>query len=360
MKKVLISTGGTGGHIFPALAIAELLKREGDVAVSFIGGQDMEKSLIAPRFPLKSLPITPLRFSSAKRFCQSLLTYFISLISAYSFLLKNRPNVILGMGGYPTLPTLISAILLKIPFIIHEQNIVPGRVNALLGSLACKILITFPDTRRFFPPSRTRLVGLPLRSSLKKIEKIEAKEKLSLSPDRFTILVLGGSRGALSINIAISEILPKLLESGFQVIHICGLKHFETLKEMKDLYKGYVLLPFTDEMHLVYSAADLCVSRAGASTLAEIAFFALPSILIPYPHAVSQHQLLNALFFQKMGASLVVKDEELKEPLVLYKKIESLFSCPEKLKSMAVAAFSLARPRAAEEAVKEIKEVIER
>lgn len=360
MKKVLIAAGGTGGHIFPALAIAERLSKEKDFLVSFIGGRDMEKFLISPRFPLKNLPILPLR-PSPKKICQSLLAFLISFFSAFIFLLKKHPDIVLGMGGYPTVPTLLSAIILRIPFVVHEQNILPGRVNALLGHFASKVLISFPHTERFFPPSHTRCIGIPLRSSLKKIDKLSARKELLLHPDKFTVLVSGGSRGALSLNNALCEILPHLLRNDIQVIHLCGSRHYHNLKERtRELNEGYLLLPFSKEMHLLYSSADLCVSRAGASTLAEIAFFALPSILIPYPYAVSQHQLLNALFYQKMGASVVIRDEKLREPFVLYKEIISLANSPERLKQMSISAYSLAKPRAAEDAVKEIREVIER
>jgi UDP-N-acetylglucosamine--N-acetylmuramyl-(pentapeptide) pyrophosphoryl-undecaprenol N-acetylglucosamine transferase len=359
MKRVIIATGGTGGHIFPALAIAEFLSREENITVSFIGGRDMEKYIISPRFPLKNLPILPLR-PSPRKICQSLLSLLASFLSAFIFLMKKRPAIVIGMGGYPTVPTLLSAILLRIPFVIHEQNILPGRVNSLLGQFASKVLISFPETERFFPPKRTRCVGLPLRPSLKKMDKISARRKLLLNPDKFTLLVSGGSRGALSLNNALREILPLLLREGIQVIHLCGSRHYQDLREKTGEWdEGYLLLPFSKKMHLLYSAADLCVSRAGASSLAEIAFFALPSILIPYPYAVSQHQLLNALFFQKKGASIVIRDEKLKEPLVLYNEIITLADSPEKLKQMSLSAYSLARPRAAEEAVKEIREVIE-
>jgi UDP-N-acetylglucosamine--N-acetylmuramyl-(pentapeptide) pyrophosphoryl-undecaprenol N-acetylglucosamine transferase len=360
MKKVIIAAGGTGGHIFPALAIAERLSREEDISVSFIGARDMERYLVAPRFPLKNLPITPFR-PSPRRVIHYLISFIVSLLTAFLFLMKNRPDVILGMGGYPTVPTLLSAIFLRIPFIIHEQNIIPGRVNALLGQLASKILISFPDTKRFFPPGRTKCIGLPLRASLQKIEKPRARKELNLRLDKFTLLVSGGSRGALSLNNALRDILPLLLREGLQVIHLCGSKHYQDLREKtKEWNEGYLLLPFSEEMHLLYSSADLCICRAGASTLAELAFFALPSILIPYPYAVSEHQLLNALYFQKMGASIVIRDEKLKEPILLYETIKSLADSPAILEQMSASASSLAKPRAAEDAVREIREVIER
>ncbi|MBC7329377.1 undecaprenyldiphospho-muramoylpentapeptide beta-N-acetylglucosaminyltransferase [bacterium] len=360
MKKIVIAAGGTGGHIFPALALAERLSREEDVSVSFIGAGDMERYLVAPRFPLKNLPIKPFR-PSPRKVIHYLLSFIISLLSALLSLMRDRPDVVIGMGGYPTVPTLLSAIFLRIPFIIHEQNIIPGRVNSLFGQLASKILISFPDTKRFFPSNRTKCIGLPLRSSLQKIDKQTARKELRLNPDKFTLLVSGGSRGALSINNALIDILPLLLNDGMQIIHLCGSKHFQDLrKKTKDWNGGYLLLPFSEEMHLLYSSADLCVCRAGASTLAELAFFALPSILIPYPYAVSEHQLLNALYYQKMGASVVIRDENLKEPFLLYENITYLADSPERLAQMSASASSLAKPRAVEDAVKEIREVIER
>jgi len=359
-KKVIFAAGGTGGHIFPALAVAEVLDGEREIEVLFIGGKDMETSLIAPRFPLKSLPVMPLkRFpSQAPRF---LLAFLKSIILSLLFFLKEHPSVVVGMGGYPTVPPLISAILLRIPFVIHEQNIIPGRVNKLLAPFAEKVLVSFPETINFFPPSRTKLVGLPLRSTLKKMDKACARQRLGLSIEAPTILVSGGSRGALAINNAIVEILPLLLEKGIQVIHICGALHFARIKEKTQRFDGrYLLLPFSSEMHLLYSSADLCVTRAGASTLAELAFFALPSILIPYPYAVSQHQFLNALLFQRKGASKVILNEELNEPRRLYEELVALLSSPHQLEKMSASARSLSQPKASEEAAKEIKEVLKR
>ncbi|MBC7327142.1 undecaprenyldiphospho-muramoylpentapeptide beta-N-acetylglucosaminyltransferase [bacterium] len=356
MKKIVFATGGTGGHIFPALAIADVLSRERDISVIFIG-EDMESQPIASRYPIKKLDLASIkRFPSSV--CKPIIVFFKSILLSFLFFLKEQPSLIVGMGSYASLPPLLAAAMLRIPIVIHEQNIVPGRVNRFLSIFARKILITFPETARFFPSSRTKLVGLPLRSSLIKIEKATARRTLNLSSDSQTILVLGGSRGAVSINKAIIEIIPSLIEEGIQVIHICGTASYPELKNKAKKDSGYLLLPFTEDMHLLYSSADLCIARAGASTLAELAYFALPSILIPYPYAVSQHQFLNALLFQKKGASKLFKNEELKEPEKLRQLILFLLSSPKTLQMMSKCAFSLARPSAAVDSAKELKEVM--
>ncbi len=320
----------------------------------------MELSLIAPHYPLMMLPVMPMkRFPSL--ICKPLLAFLKSIILSLLFLFKEHPSVVVGMGGYPSLPPLLAAAFLRIPIVIHEQNIIPGRVNKLLAYFAKKILISFPETASFFPPSRTKLVGLPIRSSLRKIDKTIARQKLKLTPSAPTILISGGSRGALSLNKAIVEILPLLLKEGIQVMHICGLAHYQQFKEStQNIDDRYLLLPFTSEMHLFYSAADLCISRAGASTLAELSFFALPSILIPYPYAIAQHQFLNALLFQKRGASRVLLNEALGEPRKLYEEISHLLSSPQQLEKMSASARSLYLPGASLEAANEIEEVIRR
>lgn len=359
MEKVVFATGGTGGHIFPALAIAEALAREKDLIILFLGGKDMEVSLIASHYPLKLLPLTPIK-QFPSRICEPLSAFLKSFFLSFFFLLQQHPSVVVGMGSYASLPSLLAAISLGIPIVIHEQNVIPGRVNKLLAPFARKILVSFPETIKFFPSSRTKFVGLPIRSSLRKIEKTSAREELNLLPTAPTILVSGGSRGALAINNAIVEILPLLLREGIQVIHICGPSHYPQFKDRtQNIDNRYLLLPFTNEMHLLYSAADLCITRAGASTLAEIAFFALPSILIPYPYAIAQHQFLNALVFQKRGACKILLNETLKEPRKLFQEISSLLSSPHLLERMSLSARSLSQPKAAEEVAKEIKEVIE-
>lgn len=357
---MIFAAGGTGGHIFPALAIAEVLKKEKNMKILFIGGRDMEIHLIAPDYPLQIIPIIPMK-RSLNHLGKFPLAAMKSIFLSIYFFLKEHPSVIVGMGGYPSFPPLIAGALLRIPIVVHEQNIIPGRVNRLQAPLAKKILISFPETARFFPHSRVKLVGLPLRSSLKKIDKGSARTILGLATDAPTILVSGGSRGALAINKAIVEILPALLRENIQVIHICGHAHYRQFKEIAgNLGKGYLLLPFTSEMHLLYSAADLCVTRSGASTLAELAYFALPSILIPYPYAISQHQFLNALVYQKKGASRVLLNEVLSKPEKLLHEIFDLLSSPHILEKMSLSARSLSHPRASEEAANEIKEVIER
>lgn len=359
-RKALFAAGGTGGHIFPALAIAEVLGRDEDIKVLFIGGEDMELSLITPNYPLKILPLTPIkRFPS--RICEPLLAFLKSIFLSFLFLLQKHPHVVVGMGGYPSLPPLVASLFLRIPIVIHEQNVIPGRVNRLLALSAKRILISFPETARFFPASRTKLVGLPLRSYLRKIDKTSARQQLDLLTSAPTILISGGSRGALTINQAVVEILPLLLQEGIQVIHICGAAHYPQFRERtKDLDNRYLLLPFTPQMHLLYSAADLCITRAGASTLAELAFFALPSILIPYPYATAQHQFLNASLFQKKGASRVLLNETLKEPRRLYEEISSLLASPQQLAKMSECAHSLSQPEASVKAANEIKEVMKR
>lgn len=318
----------------------------------------METSLVAPYYPLKILPTISLK-RSLTHFPIFLIALIKSIFLSLSFLLKEHPSVVVGMGGYPSFPTLIAAAILRIPIVIHEQNIIPGRVNKFLAPLARRVLISFPETASFFPSSHTKLVGLPIRASLKKIDKLSARRELRLDPSAPTILVSGGSRGALAINNAIVEILPYLLMEGKQVIHLCGSAHYQQFRERtQNINNRYLLLPFASEMHLLYSASDLCVSRAGASTLAELAYFSLPSILIPYPYAISEHQFINALLFKKKGASRVLLNETLSEPRRLFEEISALLSSPQELERMSISASSLSRLKAAEEAAEEIKEVM--
>lgn len=319
----------------------------------------MEKDLIASAYPFRSVEAMPLAFSGGK-VMRFLLSLFKGVLQSLLILLKIQPRVVLGMGGYASFPPLFASYLLRIPFLIHEQNVIPGRANRILGRLAQKVLVSFEETKRFFPAQRAKVTGVPIRSSMQRIEKELARQRLGLNPKMNTLLVMGGSRGALAINNLLLEMLPSLLEKGIQVIHICGVSNYPSIKEkVGELREGYLLLPFSKEMSTLYSSADLCISRAGASTLAEIAFFALPSILIPYPYATDQHQLYNALIFQKRGGAIVFKERGLSAQKVL-QKIEELFSSPQRLEEMSLAVSSLAMPDASHRVVQEILEVMKK
>ncbi len=317
----------------------------------------MEKDLIASAYPFRSVEAMPLAFPGRKM-AKFLLSLLKGVLQSLLILSKVRPRVVLGMGGYASFPPLFASYLLRIPFLIHEQNVIPGRANRVLGRLAQKVLVSFEETKRFFSAQRTKVTGVPIRSSMQRFEKEVARQRLGLNPHRNTLLVMGGSRGALAINNLLLEMLPSLLERGIQVIHICGVSNYPSIKEkVGGPREGYLLLPFSREMSTLYSSADLCISRAGASTLAEIAFFSLPAILIPYPYAIDQHQLYNALLFQKHGGAIVFKERGLNARKLL-RKVGELFSSPQRLEEMSLAVSSLAMPDASYRVAQEVLEVM--
>lgn len=346
-RRVLIVAGGTGGHIIPALAVGETLRAEypGKVHVRYLtGSRAIERNAFAAaeEFPdMLACDAPPrLALSSIPALCR----YGGSILESFRFLRQYRPDVILATGGYVCAPLLFAARVLRIPFYLHESNAVAGRVTRMFGKHAECVFLGNEAAAEGLPSSaRHDTVGTPVRSAVVEARRVEACAYFGLDHDRPTMLVLGGSQGAHALNEALLEALPPLAGSGLQVIWACGPLNHKTVRSQLDtLDLGDVtvhLFDYLNEMHLGYAAADLVVSRAGASTLAEIDARGVPSILVPLPTAKDNHQLENARALASRGAALLIEERDLALG-ALARAIRELVRCEARRKEMSAACLT--------------------
>ncbi len=348
IKRAVISGGGTGGHIFPAIAIANRIKLENPTAeVLFIGAMgkmEMEK------VPQAGYPIEGLWISGFQRrlTVKNLMLPFKiirSMLKARVILKRFAPDVVIGVGGYASGPTLKVATQLGIPTVIQEQNSFPGKTNKLLASKVSKICVAYEGLERFFPAKKIELTGNPVREDVVKIEgKREAAfEFFKLDSSKKTVFIVGGSLGARTLNESVKHQLTYFAEKGVQLIWQCGKFHLNTLKEElgEDLPKGIILTDFISRMDYAYAAADIIISRAGAIAVSELCLIGKPVILVPSPNVAEDHQTKNAMALVDRGAALLVKDVVAREQLVpaimeLLNNANESLVLGEKIKELAI------------------------
>lgn len=264
-----------------------------------------------------------------------------------------KPSVVLSIGGYASVPVVWAARMLRIPIVILEPNSIPGRANRKFAKWASAVCIAFKSASRFFKRN-VNYTGMPVRRQFKLLTRKEARFKLGVSDDDFVLLVFGGSRGARKLNISLWEALERLLADEPRLIihHICGEHSWDeasaTLSSLPSKFKGrYFVKPYCDDMPTLIHASDLAISRAGAGSIAELLIAGVPSILVPYPYAVDNHQFYNALEVAQAGAAVVVSDAEL-DGILLYQLVRQLIGCERSLNAMREAALSIAMPNATE------------
>ncbi|MFH1902456.1 MAG: undecaprenyldiphospho-muramoylpentapeptide beta-N-acetylglucosaminyltransferase [Candidatus Omnitrophota bacterium] len=349
--KIVIAAGGTGGHLLPALALAQEFKSAG-ITTLVIG---RTTAILQAEFHKAGIPfleIPTVRLPGKK-------TGFIlfpfragqAFFSAAACLLRFRPSAVIGMGGYACAAPATVAALLRIPLYFCEQNLLPGKVTRAFSRISSAVFTSFPDSSRYLRAKKIMEFGNPLRPFAEKNEKIAARRKLKLDEKKFTVLVLGGSQGAHQINLKISESLDYLSPREVQFIHLTGA---DDLLGMAEAYERKKFQNYSEgffpEMGLLYSAADLVICRAGATTIAELNFFGLPSILIPYPFAAEDHQRLNANFSAGCGAAILREESSLNGEK-LAQEIKTLASDRPKLNLMAEASQRLSHPEPAKRIV---------
>jgi UDP-N-acetylglucosamine--N-acetylmuramyl-(pentapeptide) pyrophosphoryl-undecaprenol N-acetylglucosamine transferase len=356
--KCVIAGGGTGGHLFPGMAIAEaFIDRETGNEVLFIGTErGIEARVLAGgRFPLKMIHAMPIKGRSFTGKLRALWALPKAIAEALAILKEFRPQIVLGVGGYASGPGVLAAFLLRTKRAIHEQNVIPGMTNRFLKGFSQRIFISFEEAKRYFPARKTVVTGNPIR------KEIAVSASLRERGARFTILIFGGSAGAHRINAAVMEALDSLQErrSSLTFIHQTGKEDFSLVSRSYEK-KGFEaeVLPFIDEMARCYRRADLVICRSGASTVAELAVCAKAAILIPYPHAAHNHQWMNAKRLVDLGAARMIVDEELNGPS-LSKAILHLYHTPEERERMEEVIRRIGRPRAAEEIVEHCYELVE-
>lgn len=339
--KILVVTGSSGGHIIPALAFLESLKKkfiDPEILVLLPENAVIKKERFFG-YTVRYVCVPSIRLKFNYKTFKDIIRLSKGVIFSLIILIKFKPDVTVGFGSITSVPVIIFSWFLRINTLIHEQNVLPGRANRLLGWFADKIAVSFDETRAHLKDynSKIKVTGNPLLESLRRTDKIKALNFFGLDTGKFTILVMGGSQGSHKLN---TEFLKAvfLLENrmDWQVIHLCGKQDFELLnKGYKDLGIKFALFDFFDSMHFAYSACDLVLSRAGAITVSELIFFKLPAVLIPYPYA-NRHQYNNAGILEEKGCAVVLDEKEL-DACMLKHKLELFLNDNNKLKSMQLS-----------------------
>ncbi|NLR64075.1 undecaprenyldiphospho-muramoylpentapeptide beta-N-acetylglucosaminyltransferase [Chitinophaga varians] len=315
-RKVIIAGGGTGGHIFPAIAIANALKKiQPDIDILFVGAigkMEMEKVPQAG-YPIKGLEIAG--FNRSNIFKNILLPFKIwkSLRQAKNILAEFKPDAVVGVGGYASFPMLRRAQKNGIPTLIQEQNSFAGKTNKILGKQARKICVAYDGMDKFFPADKIVFTGNPVRNNITQsaVTREDALQHFGLSSQKQTIFAVGGSLGAKSINEALQPLLPTLVQKDLQLIWQTGKPFYETAKAAAAPYSSHIKVhEFINVMDFAYKAADVVLSRAGALTIAELCVVKKPVIFVPYPFAAEDHQTSNAMNLVNKKAGLMIKNDE--------------------------------------------------
>jgi len=354
--RLVITGGGTGGHLFPGIAVADAVLADVPGSdVLFIGtGREIDRKALAGK-PYRQATLTGsgLKGISWRGRLASLARLPVGLWQAWRLLRNFKPDLVLGVGGYVTGPVLLAARLMGVTTAIHEQNSVPGLANRLLGRFVDLVFLSLPGSEAGFPPAKIRLVGNPLRSELLAAARKVESESRATRGGEAALLVLGGSQGARRVNQLILEAVAELQREGLvpRVVHQTGgLDLVQVQQGYREMGVAARVEPFIADMASVYAAADLVVSRAGATTLAELALFGKPALLIPYPYAADDHQRHNAEIMARRGAARVLNEAEL-SGVELAAELRTLLADPDRRREMAARARELATPDAAQKII---------
>ena len=354
--KVILSGGGTGGHIYPALTIADQIKKiNPEAEIVFVGTkQGLEKDIV-PRYgyPLKFIEVAGFKRSLSFDTLRSIYKLFEGLYDAYKVIKEEKPDLVIGTGGYVCGPVVYIAAKKGIPCCIQEQNAMPGVTNKILANYVKKVFLGYKEAEKYFAGKSAKLeyTGNPIRTEILDRDRQKGYEELGLDPKKKTILVSGGSRGARSINKAMQDAEIALSDrSDVQVLHATGEANYEQymaeLKKKGSLGDNIIVKPYLHNMPTALAVADIAVFRAGAIGLAELMAKGIPSILVPYPYATANHQEFNAKAVEAEGAAKVILDKELTGDKIL-EVVEELLLHDGQLKEMAGAAKKLGKPEAA-------------
>jgi UDP-N-acetylglucosamine--N-acetylmuramyl-(pentapeptide) pyrophosphoryl-undecaprenol N-acetylglucosamine transferase len=353
--RVVLAGGGTGGHVIPALAIAQQLKKTFAAELLFIGTpRGMENRLVpAAGFELRLVQVGALKNVSLATRLKTSLDLPRAIGNSLRMLGEFRPDVVIGVGGYASGPAMAAAILRRIPTIAFEPNVVPGFANRVIARWVSAAAVHFAETCRFFP--NCRVTGVPVRSAF-----FQIPEKLAGAPP--TLLVFGGSQGARAINDAMIASLPALREKApaLYIVHQTGERDYENVRAAyaRTGIPGEVH-KFIDDMPRMFASADLLVCRSGASTVAEITAAGKPAIFVPFPRAADDHQNMNARALERANAAVVIEESKL-DPANLVDTVSALINDPGRLERMSTAARSLAHPQAVDEIAAMVEELASR
>ncbi|WP_042349023.1 undecaprenyldiphospho-muramoylpentapeptide beta-N-acetylglucosaminyltransferase [Bacillus massiliigorillae] len=362
--KIVISGGGTGGHIYPALAlIREIQKKHKDCSFLYIGTEKGLESQLVPRenIPFKSIHITGFRRKLSFENVKTIFRFLKGVSDSKKMLKEFGADVVIGTGGYVCGPVVYAAAKLGIPTIIHEQNSVPGLTNKFLSRYSTKIAVCFDEAKDFFPEEKTVLTGNPRASEVLSYSgSRKGLETVGLDPRKPTVLVVGGSRGARPINEAILKVMSQLGEKPYQLLYVTGDVHFDKVQEEMKLIgnpTNVVVKPFIHNMPEVLAGVDLVVARSGATTLAELTALGVPSILIPSPYVTNNHQEKNADSLVVKGAATKILEKELTGSKLIT-MIDQILLSETELHKMKEAAKSLGMPDASERVHQLMEEIV--
>jgi UDP-N-acetylglucosamine--N-acetylmuramyl-(pentapeptide) pyrophosphoryl-undecaprenol N-acetylglucosamine transferase len=356
--RVVIACGGTGGHLFPGLAVAETLKERGHEVLLIVSEKEIDTIVLKahPDFRAEKVPsigMPSLLSPAFVRFLRRSWEGFGYCKSAYR---KFRPSVVLGMGGFTSTAPVLAGRQHKLPTFIHESNAIPGRANKLTARFATRVLLAFRACAAHFPNRECIVTGTPVRRNLgSPLERRAALATFHLEENRRTLLVMGGSQGASGINQMLFRCAPLLKDQPLQIIHLTGDRddRLAAANYQRESIPHYVA-PFHHRMDEAYSAADLVISRAGAASLSELSQFGLPSILVPYPYATDDHQTCNANVFVQAGAA-ELQQERQTTPEAFSTLILNLLSDQRRREQMSSAARAILPRHAAENVANEIE-----
>lgn len=362
--RVIISGGGTGGHIFPAVAIANQIRELQPAAeILFVGAKGRMEMTRVPEagFPIVGLWISGLQRRLTLDNLSFPLKVVSSVVKAYSLIRQFKPDVVVGVGGYASGPMLYAASTRRIPTLIQEQNSYAGITNKMLGKSVNRICVAYEGMGQFFPDQKIVLTGNPVRQDILDWEqkREEAQAFFQLNPNRKTILVLGGSLGARTLNESTAANLPVISRAGHQLLWQTGKSyHLQAQEQVAALGggKGIRAFDFIRRMDLAYAAADLVISRAGALSISELAVVGKPVVLVPSPNVAEDHQTKNALALVRKNAALLVRDQEAREKL--YPEALGLMEEPERQRELSQNILSLGKPAATQAIVDEVMKLV--
>jgi len=347
--KILIACGGTGGHLFPGIAVAEAMRSRGHQVMLLISQKkvDAEASAKYSHLDFKTVPAVAKPPTLSLRMLPFLWKTWQSIRQCKTILHQFGADAVLGMGGFTSLPPIVAGYKLGLKTFIHDSNARPGRANCLTSHYCNEVFLGLEPAKSFFPKAKTSITGTPVRPEIAALPSREtAAAQLGVDPNKTTVLVTGGSQGAHRLNELCAEAADQFPDDT-QIIHVAGASDYERVSEIVKNRADYHLLGFCDQMAAAYAVSDLIITRSGASSLTEIAAAKLPSILVPYPHAADDHQTRNAEVFEAAGAAILAHEFEL-SARKLASLVTSILTDMPTHQRMAQAAETLAVPDAAE------------
>lgn len=359
--KIMIAAGGSGGHIFPAIALGRALKSKGKASdVMYVGSDKALDKRIFEKEGVRFSLLSPnkLPYGLSIKLVPFFFDLFVDTCKAISLISKNKPDAVVGFGGYISFPVVLAARLCRVPSVVHEQNVVPGRANRALFRLADRIALSFDQTKAYLGKDahKSFFTGNPIRTEMFRDDRAWGIRKFGFDANKFTVLVIGGSQGSHALNRTFIDALFSLdghVRRSLQVIHITGVKDYEwAMSAYDEAGVDYKVHSFVDRIEEAYSASDLAVTRSGASAIFELAFLGKPMILVPYPFAMS-HQKENALAFSKNGAAISIDETDLSADK-FRQVISEFFNDRQKLKRLGEAARRMAVPGASEILAQEV------